>query len=78
MAILVWAPIPFASNRPWASALLFVLLAAILCAWLLLYGLGKADLDRHTWQQARLPLLLLACVQTWVFVQTLPLPRPWQ
>jgi O-antigen ligase len=75
LAVLVWAPLPFASNRPWATALLFVLLATLLFAWLLLYCAGRVAIDGAIWRQLRLPLLLLIAVQLWVLVQTLPLPR---
>jgi O-antigen ligase len=75
MAVLVWAPMPFASNRPWAVALLFALLATLLSGWLLLYCLNAADVDENIWRRARLPLLLLATVQLWVLAQTIPLPR---
>ena len=66
---------PFASNRPWAAALLFALLAALMCGWLLLYWMNKADIDTKLWRQVQLPLLLLLGVQLWVLLQILPLPR---
>ena len=76
LAVLVWAPLPFASNRPWATALLFALLATLLFGWLLLYSLDRVQVDEKIWSQVKLPLLLLAVVQAWVLLQTLPLPRP--
>jgi len=76
LAILVWAPLPFASNRTWAGALLVLLVSLVLCAWLLLYLLGKARLDARVWRHGRLPLALLVLVQVWVLVQLLDLPRP--
>lgn len=66
---------PFASNRPWAAALLFALLAALMGGWLLLYWMNKADVDTKLWRQVQLPLLLLLGVQLWVLLQILPLPR---
>ena len=76
MAILVWAPLPFASNRLWGGALLAVLLGTVLCVWLLLYLLGEAKVSRQVWRYARVPLALLLVVQLWVLLQTLALPRP--
>ncbi|MEP5570017.1 MAG: O-antigen ligase family protein [Halioglobus sp.] len=75
MAVLVWAPLPFASNRAWGGGLLAVLLGLILLGWLMLLLAGKAQLRMQTWQAARLPLLLLGLVQTWVLIQQVPLPR---
>ncbi|GIX30246.1 MAG: polymerase [Porticoccaceae bacterium] len=75
-AALVWAPLPFASARPWATALLFLPLAAAAGAWLALAAAGKAALPVRVWRRSALPLLLLTAVCGWVFAQTLPLPRP--
>jgi O-antigen ligase len=76
MAILVWAPLPFASNRIWGGALLVVLLGLVLCAWLALFLFRRVEINPEVWRYARLPLGLLLLVQAWVFVQTLQLPRP--
>ncbi len=76
LAILVWAPLPFASNRIWGGALLALLVFLVLCGWLLLYLCGQARLDAGVWRRGRLPLGLLMLVQLWVFVQLLDLPRP--
>ena len=76
MAILVWAPLPFASNRIWGGALLVVLVGLVFCAWLTLFLLRRVEINPEVWRYARLPLALLLLVQLWVFVQTLPLPRP--
>ena len=75
MAILVWAPLPFASNRIWGGALLAGLVGTVLCGWLLLYLFKQAAINREVWQRARLPLALLLLVQLWVFVQIQYLPR---
>ena len=76
MAILVWAPLPFASNRVWGGGLLAVLLGLVLSAWLILYLAGKARVDAQVWRSARLPLALLVVVQLWVLIQVQYLPRP--
>jgi O-antigen ligase len=77
MAVLVWAPLPFASNRVWAWSLLCVMVCGLFSLWLLLYATGRAQLDAAVWRRARLPLALLVLVQLWVLLQLVPLPRPW-
>tara|TARA_R110001599_G_scaffold353885_1_gene602429 strand:- start:373 stop:1728 length:1356 start_codon:yes stop_codon:yes gene_type:complete len=76
LAILVWAPLPFASNRIWAGALLAGLVSLVLVGWLLLYLTGKARISAEVWRYGRLPLALLLLVQLWVFIQIQYLPRP--
>lgn len=77
LAILVWAPLPFASNRVWAGAFLAALVGLALTGWLLLYAVGKASMDPSLWRRARLPLALLVLVQCWVALQIQYLPRSW-
>ena len=72
---MVWAPIPFASNRPWAWALLALLLFALLAGWALLFALGKAHISPELWRRLRWPLGLLLLVQAWVALQLIPLPQ---
>ena len=74
---LFWAPLPFGSNRPWAASLLFVLLSAILSGWLLLFLFDAVSPSRRAWQRSRWPLLALASIPLWIFMQTLPLPPEW-
>ena len=76
MAILVWVPLPFASNRIWGGALLALLVLGVLSGWLLLFMSGRAQINANVWRRARAPLALLVLVQLWVFLQLLPLPRP--
>ena len=75
MAILVWAPLPFASNRTWGGALLALLVSLVLCGWLLLYLGGKVQLNAQVWRWCRLPLALLVLVQLWV-LRADPVPAP--
>jgi len=76
LIILVWAPLPFASNRIWGGALLAVLVGSVFCIWLLLFLFDRVQLDVEVWRRARLPLLLLILVQLWVLMQIQYLPRP--
>lgn len=73
LLLLVWAPLPLASNRPWASAILEVGLLSLAIAWIWLYCLGRVDLHtplRRAWPA----LLLFACWLAWLAIQIIPLP----
>lgn len=74
---MVWAPLPFGSNRPWATALLFLCTALLLAGWLALFIAGRVAAWPGYWRAVRWPLLLLGLLQLWVFLQTVPLPRHW-
>lgn len=74
---LLWAPLPFASNRPWATALLATLLALVFLFYLLATMTGLARPPRNWWQRSRIPLCLVLAVQLWVCAQLLPLPAAW-
>lgn len=75
LAVLVWAPLPFASNREWGGALLCLLLAVIAFIWLLLVAFGRIPLAAEWWRRLVVPLGLLLAVQLWVLLQLTPLPR---
>ena len=82
LALLVWAPIPLASNRSWSKALLAMGACVLLLAVLLLRvfevistsaaaaGVGSGS-SRPIWLW---PLACLALVQLLVLCQLLPLP----
>jgi O-antigen ligase len=73
LLLLVWAPIPLGSNRPWASAILEIGLFSLTIAWTWLYGLGRVDLHppfRRAWPA----MLLFACWLAWLAIQVVPLP----
>ena len=74
LVILVWAPLPFASNRGWGEGLMVALVGLVLTLWLVLFAMGKVRLPERIWRQGRLPLALLALVQLWVLIQCVPLP----
>ncbi|MCX2980389.1 O-antigen ligase domain-containing protein [Halieaceae bacterium IMCC14734] len=77
MLTLVWAPLPFASNRPWATALLAALLVLIALAYLLATMSAMLPVARSRWRRCRIPLLLLLPVQIWACIQLIPLPSEW-
>lgn len=75
LALIIWAPLPFGSNRPWALSLLALGAMGILAAWLVLWGVGRVAVSRRVVKRAGWPLALLALMPLWALVQTLPLPR---
>lgn len=75
-ALLVWAPLPLASNRTWAIGILIVwallLLAGTILSWRHAADAAFSRLWRFRW-----PLLLLGGFAVLAWVQTLPLPEDW-
>ncbi len=69
-ALLVWAPIPLGSNRPWAWSLLAAWAAVLLLAWGLGQLLGGGRV-RLAWPVA-VAALSTVPVWAWAWVQTLP------
>jgi O-antigen ligase len=73
LALIVWAPIPLGSNRPWAWAILELWVFALAIWWLLGFARGKTRFSpalKGAW-----PALL--CASLWlayVWLQLLPLP----
>ena len=73
LLLLVWAPIPLGSNRPWASAILEVGILSLALAWAWLYAFGRVHL--HTpFRRAWPALLMFACWLAWLALQILPMP----
>ena len=75
-ALLVWAPIPLGSNRPWAWAILEAGAFGLAAAWLLLWGIGRAEAPRAL--RAAWPAWCL--LAAWLALQALhvvPLPSAW-
>ncbi|MES2606897.1 MAG: O-antigen ligase family protein [Pseudomonadota bacterium] len=56
---------------------MFLGVAVLLGAWLLLFMTGRIRVAPQFWLRLRWPLVMLVLVQLWVFLQTLPLPRSW-
>jgi O-antigen ligase len=75
-ALLVWAPIPLGSNRPWAWSLLELGIFALAAIWLGLHALGQARFSvvcRRAWWA----LALFAAWLAVVLAQIVPLPLEW-
>jgi lysylphosphatidylglycerol synthetase-like protein (DUF2156 family) len=68
LALLVWAPLPLGSNREWSSALLVVLVAALVLLWGVL--LLREPMRRNRALRPGLMLFgLLLLAQGWVAAQ---------
>jgi len=74
LSLLVWAPLPLASNRVW-SAQLLVLGFALIFLVLSVLWLRNALHASQTLRLAAWPIALLVLVQTLVFFQLLPMPE---
>ena len=76
ITILVWAPIPLGSNRPWAWSLLEVAAFTLAALWLCCYALGKVAIP----EPFRRAKWFLALLGLWLIYQALffiPMPREW-
>ena len=74
LALLVWAPLPLGSNRPWAWAILELWIFALALWWLIGFARGRAQ--RSPALKGAWPALL--CLGLWlayVWLQLLPLPQ---
>ena len=74
MALIVYTPLPLASNRPWALALLGVLTGCLLLWSIWRPGGHAAD---SVLRSARVPLVLLGLWMLLLAVQLVPLPDSW-
>ena len=73
LALLVWAPLPLGSNRPWAWALLAIWVLALALCWLAGYINGRyayPTILGDTWPMLLCGLLWLG----YVWLQLIPLP----
>jgi len=73
LALLLWIPLPFGSNVPWAWSLLEAWVFLMAGVWLLQYYRGKVFLGPPFLRAWPITLCLLATL-LWTFVQALPLP----
>ncbi len=76
LALLVWAPIPLGSNRPWAWSVLEVGAFALTALWLVAWGLGQEEAP----QALRRSLPAWALLSLWIVLQAfevVPLPASW-
>jgi len=73
-ALIVYTPLPLASNRPWSLALLGLLTGGLLL-WNIWQPTGRPALQ--SWQRAKWPLVMLSLSVLLLCAQLLPLPAEW-
>ena len=73
LAILLWSPLPVASNRPWALALL-IMLCVLLSFLTLAYSLWKKMPVLELLRPYAVPVTLLGILAAWTSIQLLPIP----
>lgn len=76
LLVLIWAPIPIGSNRPWSLALLETGVLGIAGCLALGYALRPYPIPAAA-RQAALPMLLLGAWAIYPLVQMMPLPLSW-
>lgn len=72
IGLLVWAPLPFASNRPWSWSLLSLVIGGLLVLWSLA-ALRQRHLMRLSLRRCAGPMILFALAALWALIQTLGL-----
>jgi cellulose synthase/poly-beta-1,6-N-acetylglucosamine synthase-like glycosyltransferase/O-antigen ligase len=77
IALVVLAPLPLGSHRPWAWTLLAVGIGVLLLLWV--WAAARADAPAESVpRELRIPMLLFAAVCLWAGVQALPwTPGAW-
>ncbi|MBT5455757.1 MAG: O-antigen ligase family protein [Rhodospirillaceae bacterium] len=70
LVLLAWAPLPFASNRPWSWSLLSLVIGALLIVWSLA-ALRQPALMRLSWRRCTGAMILFLLAALWAFFQTL-------
>src|SRR4051794_34454626 len=76
LGLLVWAPIPLGSNRPWAWTLLEIWVYLLVAVWVVLWSLGRIEATEPA--RAAWPAWIL--LGGWLLLQTLyvvPMPTTW-
>ena len=72
--LIIYTPLPLASNRPWALALL-----GLLTGGLLLWNIWRSSGHSMVlaWKRTRVPLILLGLWVALLTIQIIPLPASW-
>jgi O-antigen ligase len=76
LGLILWAPIPLGSNRPWGWAILELWVFALAAWWLVEFARGRVELP-SAFRRAWPALLCLALWLAYVWLQLLPLPPEW-
>ena len=73
LALLIWAPLPFGSNRPWAASIIEVWVFALSAIWLRQYASDERSVT-EAFRNAKPVLALMVIWMLYGFLQVLPLP----
>ena len=73
LALLIWLPIPLASNRPWSWALMEIWIYLLSALWLVKYARGTVGVSA-SFRKAKPVLALAAVWLAYGIFQMLPLP----
>ncbi len=76
LGLLIWAPLPLGSNRPWLWSLLQIWVFALAIGWLTLYAKGRIH-PSTVFREARVFLWLGVIWLCWIALQLIPLPIEW-
>lgn len=76
LMLLVWMPLPLASNRPWAWAIMEVWVFLLAALWCVVWLQSRADLT-PAFKKSRPVLYLFAVWLIYIVVQNIPLPYTW-
>lgn len=76
LVFLVWVPLPFASNRTWAWALMVLIACLLGTAWLIGYLLGRFEVT-ECFRRARWAIGLGVAAWLYVGLQAVPFPASW-
>jgi O-antigen ligase len=73
LALIIWAPLPLGSNRPWAWSLMEIWVNLLAIVWLLMYILQRVNLTLVIYK-ARPIVFLFGLWLVWILFQITPLP----
>jgi O-Antigen ligase len=73
LALFVWLPLPFGSNRPWAVMIMEIWVFTLSSLWLLLYTFNKVTFNQLFFR-LKIPLTCFILFIIYVFFQTISLP----
>lgn len=73
LLLLAWAPLPFASNRPWSWSLLSLAVGVLLVLWAIAFA-RRPHLLRLSWRRMLVPAAPFGLALAWAFLQTTAMP----
>ena len=76
LALLIWVPLPFGSNRPWPWAVMVFVASALAAVWLVGYLQGRFHLT-EAFRRARWAVALGVLWWLYIGLQFQPLPAHW-